>query len=190
MEHIVVDRENLFVVVLPRDAVWNFVEINELIDEYQQSLIARAAQKQCKELQKVVPVVIGDHQIDAELRFSLCARRIFSAQPFHDTGADFVLAGFHCTEIPNKQLRKLVAVEHFAQSMHALENFGFAAGEKFRRSGPDAFGGQFRPQPRHPALQNQSERSAFGHGFRCEVLHQFTISGEPLSFRAGQTPFG
>ena len=81
LEGVVVHGENLLVVVLARDGVGNLEEVHELVDEHEQALVAGTGEELGEKLEVVVPVVIRDDDVDAQLGLGLGLGAEFAAQP-------------------------------------------------------------------------------------------------------------
>ena len=115
LEHIVVDGQNLFIVVGPGDGVGYLEDIDQLVDDNQQSLIPRAGQEGGEQLQKVIPGFVGDDKIDSQLVLCLLPGGVFSPEPFQHIGFHrrVVLAvGF---PVGHYRLGEFKAVDHSLQ---------------------------------------------------------------------------
>ena len=64
LERIVEDREKLFVVGFPRNAVGDLVEIDAFVDENDESAIPKAMGKERPKLDEIVPAVVVNDLAD------------------------------------------------------------------------------------------------------------------------------
>ena len=64
LQAVVEHGEQFFVIVFATDAVGDFVEVDALVDEDEQSAVACFFGKSCEELDEVIPVVVVDDAAD------------------------------------------------------------------------------------------------------------------------------
>ena len=193
LKRVVVHRENLLVVVLARNGVRDFVEIDELVNENEETFVARALQKERKDLEKVVPVVVGGNEIDAERSLGFGLRSEFAAEPLENKALlrfGFVECACSRKRVAREDAPELEPVHDVVERRHvredaALERFGKTG----RRRGKAALG-HFEAKRVAPALENKRERTALGHCFGGEVLHELAVGGKPLTLRAVQPALG
>ena len=84
LKRIVVHGEDFLVVVLPRDGVGDLIQVHQLVDHHQQTLVSGARQKLGKQLQIVVPGIVGDAGIDAQFTARFGLRAVLATKPLRN----------------------------------------------------------------------------------------------------------
>ena len=190
LEGVVVHGEDLLVVVLACDGVGDLVEVDQLVDEHEQPLVAGAPQEAREQLEVVVPVVVGDDHVDAELgaRFGLGA--VLAAQPLGDVGLGLLVPLAPGAVVKREQLGEVVAVDHLLEFAHDGVDAGFDLAVERGIVLVRAARRHVRAQVGEPAVEDERERAALGARLGREVADELAVGGQPLSPRALQPPFG
>ena len=174
LECVVVHGQDLLVVVLARDRVGNLIQIHELVDEHQHTLVAAADQKTRDELNVVVPVVIADDGRGAQLGASLALGTVFAADPFGHAAHGFFVALGYGRAIAAEHAGEVEAVDHF------LERGQLGIDDRLVDVGVRG----------DPAIKNKVERTALGARLGRYIAYELAVGGKALPLPALQTALG
>ena len=113
-ENIIAMLKSFFIVILPGYGVRYLIDINQLVHHNHHARIARQTEKGRKELEVVIPVVIGDNHVYAEGLLRLAFERIFAPEPADDLCLLFVVALYIGAVVGREELCELKAVHQLA----------------------------------------------------------------------------
>ena len=167
LERVVVHREDLLVVVLAGDGVWDLVEVHQLIDEDEHALIAGAHEELREELEVVIPVIIADAAGDAELATGLGLGAVLAAEPPEDGGTALVIPLGAGLVISPQDAGEVEPVDHLLER-------GACCGEGCLRAGGGGINGG------DPAIEHELERAALRTRLGREVANELAVGGETL----------
>ena len=177
LEGVVVHGEDLLVVVLARDRVRDLVEVDELVHQHDEALVAGAHEELGKELEVLVPVVVADAGVDAELGLGLGLCAVLAAQPLGAQRLALLVA---------LEVGGVVGLEHAAEveAVHELADGGERGLERDHR-----VAGALR-EVAGPALEHERQGAALGASFCAQVADEILVRGEPLALVALQAALG
>ena len=191
LQGVVVHRQQLFVVVLPRDRVGDFINVHQLVDENQQPAVTGLLQKQREQLDVVEPVVVGDDDVHAQFVFRLSLGRVLAAEPFDHLRLPVIVAGGIGAVVYRQQLGKVKAVHHLAERAYDLADLPF--GQLCERGvvrGQTALVRRLALHAAQPAVKHERQRAALRPRFGRHVADKLLVGRQALSLRALQTPLG
>ena len=92
LQSVIIHGEQLLIIILSGDGIGDLVKIDQLIDHDHHARIAGMTEKDGKELQIIIPVIIRDEDIDPELFLCFPLQRIFAAEPADDLRLRLIIA--------------------------------------------------------------------------------------------------
>ena len=194
LERVVVHGEDLLVVVLARNSVGNLVQVHELIDKHNQTRVARALEEARKQLDVVVPVVVADDDVHAQVGLGLGTGAVLAAKPPYNIGLR-VVVGLHVgAEIHGEQACEVIAVHHVLQlandHVDALLDLGSKRGVGRVCQVEAAFARHLHLHVGNPAVKDERERAALGTRLGGKVADKLSIGGQALALRTLQATLG
>ena len=90
---VVIHGQNFLIVVLSGDGIGNFINVDQFIDQHQHSGITGLFQKTGEQFQILIPVVIRDDNVDAQLLFGFGFGSVFSPEPLQHFSFRFIVPG-------------------------------------------------------------------------------------------------
>ena len=194
LECVVVHGENLLVVVLARHGVGNLVQVHELVDKHNQARVARALEEARKQLDVVVPVVVANHDVHAQVGLGLGTGAVLAAEPPYDIGLRLVVGLHVSAEIHGEQAREVVSVHHVLQlandHVDALLNLSGKRGISRVCQVEAALASHLHLHVGDPAVENERERAALGARLGGKVADKLAVGGQTLALRALQAALG
>ena len=176
LERVVVHGEDLLVVVLARGGVGDLVEVHELVDEHDEALVAGPHEELGEELEVLVPGVVGDAGVDAQLAARLGLGAELAAQPLDDGRLALLVPLQAGLVVEPQHLREVKAADELADGGELLCEGGL--------------GVRLLAQRRDPAVEHELERAALGAGLGGEVADELAVGGEPLALPALEATLG
>ena len=182
---VVVHGEDLFIVVLAGNAVGNFVDVHQFVDQHQHAAVAGFFQEHGEQLDILVPVVVGDNDVHAQFRPGFSLGIVFPAEPLDHLCLAFVVALSVGVVVQRQQSGKVKPVHHFMQCSDDLVDFSFHSFPELRVVGVQTgFRGSFALDVADPAIQNQRQCTAVRTCLGGHVPNQLFIGCQPLSLGA------
>ena len=176
LERVVVHGEDLLVVVLARGGVWDLVEVYELVDENDEAPVAGSHEELREELEVLVPGVVGDAGVDAQLAPRLGLGAKLAAQPLDHARARLIVPFEARAIVEAQDLREVEAADEFLDG-----------GELRRERG---LGIRLLAQRRDPAVQHERQSTALGARLGGEVADELAVGGKALALAALEAPLG
>ena len=176
LERVVIHGEDLLVVVLARDGVGDFVQVDQLVDHDEHALVARTHQKARQQLDVVVPVIVSDDGAVAQLRLCLGLGAVLSAQPLDHVGKLLLVLLQVGHAVAPEHAGEVKAVDHLVQRSELLPQQGCLVPAGLH---PLLDRG-------NPAVEDEAERAPLWAGLGRDVADELAIGGKPLALVALQ----
>ena len=189
LQRVVVHGQDFFVIVLPRNAVRDLVDVDELIDQDQKTTVTGLLEEHGEKLDVLVPVVVRDDDVDAELGPGLGFIRILAAEPLDDLRLFPVVSVEGGAVVDGQQPGEIEAVNHLVQGVdHRVYLLLHQPAEAVVAGREPALERRFALNAADPPVEDERERAALRTGPGGHILNQFLVGGEPLPPGALQPP--
>ena len=179
---VIIHGEDLLVIVLPGDGVGDLVDVYQLIDQHQHPGVPRLLEEAGEELQILIPVVVGDNDVDPKLLPGLGFGGVLPPEPFEDLALGLIVSGEGGAVVEGQQPGEVEAVDHLAERT----DHGGDPLFRLRRQGrvgdaqSGCLGGLLLDAA-DPAVQDQGQGPALGTGLGGHVADKLLVGGQSLA---------
>ena len=189
LHDVVVHHQYLFVIVLTGDGMRYLHYIHQFVYHYHEALVTSAHKESRQQLDIVVPVVVGDYDVDAEVLLCFGLGGIFAPEPAHRAGRFFFVAGCVCLVVRVYHAGKIKSVHHVLKAADTGIYLLLNGCVKERVVGAGALGNYVRAHAGYPLLKNERERASVRFCAHAHVPHELAVGCKPLTFGSHQPAF-
>ena len=186
LHDVVVHHQYLLIVVLAGDCMGYLHDVHKLVYHDNEALVARADEKRRQQLDVVVPVVVGDNDVYAEILLGLGLGGVLSAQPPYGAGSLLVVSGGERLVVGVDDPREIEAVNHVLKTADFGVDLLFNCGVEERIVGAGSGGDHLGADIGYPLLKYERERASVGLCADAHIAHELPVGRETLTLRAHQ----